>query len=126
MKTRIEFEAAVDAAGIDNDGITFLDIIGKKIDHAHIFVRVFGSASAKIWLNMLGFLKDAFNKRRSTAIVAAVSLVTIYEFSKIRVPRIIENKLAFRLGFFAKAIIRQLVIHVNSFRDLTSIWSPFI
>lgn len=58
---------------------------------------------------MLDLLKEVLTKRRTTAIVAAVSLVALHEFAKIPVPKIVENKFTFRLGYVIRGLVRQMV-----------------
>lgn len=63
---------------------------------------------------MLELLGEILTKRRSTAIVAAVSLVALHEFSKIPVPKVVQNKLAFRAKYCLASLVAKIVISSSS------------
>lgn len=58
---------------------------------------------------MSSFLNEIFTKKKSIAVVAAVSLVAFYEFNKIRVPKIIKNKFSYRVEYLMQIAIKNAV-----------------
>ena len=55
-------------------------------------------------------LKEFFEKRKTAALVGAISLVTAYEFSQIYVPEVVQDRLSYRIKTLIIRLIQKTVI----------------
>jgi hypothetical protein len=58
-------------------------------------------------------IKEFLAKKKSLALAAAVSMAVAYEFSRIDVPEVVENKLSYRARYILEKMLVKVVSGIN-------------